>query len=356
MKALGQLQASIRRFRGAFWDKGPTDRPPVGIIEDQAWMPMNNLRRQPLRNEVGPEEVNWRLCMTDYECFFADRPISCDDLMPYSRPWGAVPWLEAVCGCRVRYSTGSLAPDHYVNSTADLQGITLPAKVEWLECLCRQLQELTADADDCWIVPALTRGPSDVLGAMCGLENFYTALLTDPEPLAKAAARINKVLMDMIDMHYSFVQPKMGGYGYVYGYWAPDKTYVMSEDAMSLCSPAHYRDLFMQHNADIVRHLGPHVLFHLHSTGYRHYKDVLQVPGLAGLQFVVEANGPSLLDMLVDLQTILEQSRVALYVGHYFEQLPEVLRKLPKSGLYLIIPDRYIRTEKEFMQFVNSAW
>ena len=357
MKTPGQLRECIQRFQEAFWDKGPTDRPPVGVTDDHSWMPINNLHQPFPRSEVRPVDVNSQTCLTDYANFFASRHISCDDLIPYSAPWRAVPWVEAACGCGVRYSTGSLAPDRYVKSTADLQDITLPANVEWLECMCRQLRDLRADAAaDCWIVPGIMRGPSDVLGAMCGLEEFYCALLTDPGPLGQAAARINRLLVDMIDMHYSLVQPKMGGYGHAYGYWAPDKTFVLQEDAMGQCSPAHYRDLFMQHNADIVRHLGPYVLFHLHSTGYHHYRDILQLPGLAGLEVSIEQDGPSLLDMLPDLQNILEQSRIILYVEHYYDQLPRVLRRLPKSGLYLLVSERYIHTEEEFTQFVTSTW
>lgn len=58
--------------------------------------------------------------------------------------------------------------------------------------------------------------------------------------------------------------------------------------------PHSHSSLFRDFSAEVVRHIGPRVVFHLHSTGYRHYQDVLQVPGIAGLQMTIEANGPSL--------------------------------------------------------------
>jgi hypothetical protein len=101
-------------------------------------------------------------------------------------------------------------------------------------------------------------------------------------------------------------------------------------------------------SAQIVEHLGRHVLFHLHSTGYRHYRHVLDIPGIAGLQVVVEANGPRLADMVPALREILERSRLILMVDGHMDQLPEALRRLPREGLYLILSDKFVQDGKEF--------
>jgi hypothetical protein len=155
-------------------------------------------------------------------------------------------------------------------------------------------------------------------------------------------------------MHYSSVQPKLGGYGHIFGYWAPGKTIVIQEDVMGMCSPSMYRDLFMPSNAEVVRHLGEYVMFHLHSTGYQHYKHVLNIPGIAGLEMVLESIGPTSLDLVPVFREILEKSRLMLHVGTGFEQLPQVLTKLPKEGLFLAIPDKYIRNDQEFHDFTTA--
>jgi hypothetical protein len=148
----------------------------------------------------------------------------------------------------------------------------------------------------------------------------------------------------------------LGGYGHIYGYWAPDKTTVIQEDAMGMCSPTLYRDLFMPYNAQIVDRLGPSVLFHLHSTGYKHYRHVLEIPGLAGLQVTVETNGPRLLDLAPTLRQILERSRLILFVDSYFEQLSATLKSLPRVGLYVIVSDKFISTEQGFQEFLAATW
>ena len=125
---------------------------------------------------------------------------------------------------------------------------------------------------------------------------------------------------------------------------------------MGMCHPEHYRNIFMKYNADVVRHLGAHVLFHLHSTGCRHYRHVLQVPGLAGVEITIEANGPSLPDLLPVFREILEKSRLLLFVDHRQEELSAVLPLLPREGLYVAVPETFLGSEPEFNNFVRRYW
>jgi len=191
---------------------------------------------------------------------------------------------------------------------------------------------------------------------MRGLTDFCLDLNDNPQAIEKAADRVNQVLMRALDIHYSIVQPKLGGYGHIFGYWAPGKTIMLQEDAMGLCSPAMYRDIFMQYNTAVVKHLGPYVLFHLHTTGYRHYTHVLNIPGIAGLEMTLETIGPTLQDLVPVFREILEKSRLILHVCTGFEYLPEVLRRLPREGLFLVIPDKYIPNDEAFREFTTANW
>jgi len=188
------------------------------------------------------------------------------------------------------------------------------------------------------------------------MEGFFLDLCENPGAVATAAACVNHLLMKAVDLHYSLVQPKLGGFAHIFGYWAPGKTVVIQEDVMGMCSPAMYRDVFMQCNAEAVDHLGKYVIFHLHSIGYKHYKYVLNTPGLAGLEVALETIGPSLLDLVPVFREILEKSGLILQVCTGFEQLPEALRKLPSKGLFLAIPDKHIRGDEEFREFTKANW
>jgi hypothetical protein len=357
MRTEGQLRETIQRFQESFWSRKKADHPPVGIYDERIFLPINFLRRSFTHPTVSPDEVTGDLVMTEYEYSFAHRAVSCDDFLSFSAAWRGIPWLEACCGCPVRYAEGSLAPKRFVASIEDLANLPLPAPNGWFECLGRETERLEAQAPaDCYISPSILRGPSDVLAAMRGMERFFLDLCENPGAVAAAAARLNHLLMKAVDLHYSLVQPKLGGFGHIFGYWAPGKTLVIQEDAMGMCSPAMYRDVFMQCNTETVDHLGKYVMFHLHSTGYKHYKYVLNTPGIAGLEVTMETTGPSLLDLLPVFREILEKSRLILQVCTGFEQLPEALRKLPSEGLFLTIPDKYIRGDAEFREFTKVNW
>ena len=52
----------------------------------------------------------------------------------------------------------------------------------------------------------------------------------------------------------------------------------------------------------------------------------------------------------------LEKSRLLLHIDYRFEQLPEVLRKLPPEGLLLAISNQRIRSDAECRDFISTQW
>jgi hypothetical protein len=189
---------------------------------------------------------------------------------------------------------------------------------------------------------------------MRGMTGFFLDLHDNPQAVERAASRVNRVLLMEIDTHYSIAQPKLGGYVQIMGYWAPGKTAMLQEDVLGMCAPLVYRDIFMQFNAAIVQHLGPYVLFHFHSTGYKHIPHVMSIPGLAGLEMTLETIGPTLRDLLPTLREILEKTRLILQVSAGFEYLPEILHKIPREGLFLVIPSKCLPTNEAYCEFVRA--
>ena len=68
----------------------------------------------------------------------------------------------------------------------------------------------------------------------------------------------------------------------------------------------------------------------------------------------MEANGPSFAELVPALRAILEQCRLILQVDGHFQDVPAALRALPKEGLYLLLPDRFIPDEKAYRDFLGS--
>ncbi len=357
LKHPDQVAESIDRFRRGLWNRESVDRPPVGITPDRGWLPVKYLKAPFPNEEVRPEHVTGSLVRTDYEDASFGRRVLIDDWLPYNAPWRAIPWLEAISGCRVPYASGSLSGAHFVERVEDLADLPIPANTDWLECLRRQTEELVVTCPgDCFVSPSIIRGHSDVLGAMRGLTGFFLDLYDAPELVSAALERVGSLVRDVFDMHFALVPPKLGGYGYIFGYWAPAPSVAIQEDMMGLASPNLFGDLFLEHELRLVEHLGPYTFFHVHSTGYAHYPHLLKIPGLAGLQLTVESNGPSLLALAPVMQEILERTRLILFVDAYFEELTEVARKLARDGLYVMVSDKFVENDDAYRDLLERAW
>lgn len=355
MKTPEQLAASIDRFRCAFWERRPTQRPPVGVAAEANWLPVTYLQQPFTKEFVAPLDVTPDLALPDYAAWARRRAVYSDDFLPFAAAWRAVPWLEAICGCPVRFSPGSLAPVACVDRTADLAALQFPARNDWRARLLSLTEGLVATTSaDCWVAPTILRGSSDVLNALRGTD-FFLDLFDDAASIAEAAPPINRALIDVLRAHFAQVPPRLGGYSTFYGYWAPGPTAVIQEDAMGLCHPRWYRDIFAPLTADVVAALGEHIFFHLHSTGMCHYRDVLAIPGLAGLELTVEAKGPLLSDLCGPLAEILARTRLILFIDGHLYEVAEVLRSLPRDGLYIIVPEHFIADEDTFYSFLTRC-
>ena len=357
MKSTEIIEESIERFKTSFWARNNSVRPPVGIVEVDSFLPIKYLNGKFTKKDISIEDILCANVDSDYEFISKRKKIIHDDFIPFSAPWRAIPWLEAICGCPVHYSSGSMAPDKAILDVEDLLKIQDFEKPEWRDFLFQQTEHLTKNmARDCWVSPSILRGPSDILAAMRGMDNFYMDSLLKPDLLDKAAAHLTGLTANIIEKHFAYVKPQLGGYGHIYGYWSPEKTNVYQEDAMGMVDPGIFRDIFLKHNNTLVKRLDGHAFFHLHSTGFAHYKHLLEIEGLSGIEITIEQNGPPLIDLVEVFKEILSKTRLILFVDAYFDQLNEVLKQIPSDGLYLLIPSHYIKTDREFSTFINSNW
>ena len=192
---------------------------------------------------------------------------------------------------------------------------------------------------------------------MRGMTDFFLDLHDNPQAVERAAGRVNQALMAAIDIHYSIVQPKLGGYGHIFGYWAPGKTIMLQEDALGMCSPSHLSGHLHALQRGNREAPGLPCLFSsAHNRLPALHGTCSNIPGIAGLEMTLETIGPTLRDLVPMFREILERTRLIVHVCTGFEYLPEALRKLPREGLFLVIPTKYIPTDEAFHEFVSSNW
>lgn len=357
MKEQEQILGSIDRYQRGFWLRERVDRPPVCVYPARALTPVRYLKRPFNRDMFTPADLSPDLVRTDYEDASFGRRVFADDFMPFNAPWRGVPWLEAISGCDVEYAEGALAPRAFIEDASGLANVPANTDGGWQLCLEQETSRLAAmNPDDCWVSPTILRGTADVLAGARGLTNFLLDLYDSPRDVDLAAARVADLTCAVVERHFATVSDHISGYGHIYGYWSPGPTIVLQQDVLGMCSPEMYRATFLAQDQRIVSRLGNYVLFHLHSTGYQHYADVLEIPGLAGMQITVEANGPSLSDLEPVFRDVLGKTRLIVLVDGHFAELPRLLHSLPTDGLIVIVPDTAIESETVFRDLLARCW
>jgi hypothetical protein len=74
------------------------------------------------------------------------------------------------------------------------------------------------------------------------------------------------------------------------------------------------------------------------------------------VQLIVEANGPSLHSLRPAIQKILESTRLILSVDSHFDELVDVVKRLPSEGLCVMVSDKFISNDDDFREFLTLAW
>ena len=66
MKTATQLAESIARFQTRFWARTGRGRPPVGVVNQDIYLPIKYLRKSFAGEVIEPGDVGPELAMTDY--------------------------------------------------------------------------------------------------------------------------------------------------------------------------------------------------------------------------------------------------------------------------------------------------
>jgi len=115
---------------------------------------------------------------------------------------------------------------------------------------------------------------------------------------------------------------------------------------MGMCSPAVYREVFWPGNCQVGEHFGDHLFVHVHSPGVDPWRDVLEIPGLAGMELTMEFNGPPILDTGPVLREIVRQAEpqrgdyLLVYFSnghvHFTSRVEDALRALDVPVVYAV--------------------
>jgi hypothetical protein len=182
VKDAGDRVDDLLASHAAFWRCADVERPLAGMTR---WSQITTSQFDwGLPAEEGilrPEMLDVEHFLPQYEALFEDNGPFDDDLCWSATPPTAIPWLEGALGCSI-----SAKP---ILGDGPLEFVSPPlADNSWFAKLLEFVAGLARLADGRFAVGLpLTRGPWDLVAAICGTSNLYLGLYDRPDPLARLA-------------------------------------------------------------------------------------------------------------------------------------------------------------------------
>ena len=281
-----------------------------------------------------PEMLHVERLLPQYEALFADRPLD-DDLGWPAMPPTAIPWLEAILGCPVRYSvpSGSMFSEPIGDAgLSAIRSLRLDGN-RWLDKLLEFVDGLAALARGRFAVGLpLMRGPWDLVAAMLGTAELYVALYDRPDAVIASAAICSDVWEDVASRLAAAIPRWHGGYVGFLGLWAPTFDPMLQDDTSVSVSPEMYRRVMRSIDAAMIGGW-TRAIFHLHSAGLQVLDHVLDVLDGRALNVDLDPSGPPVGKIVPVLRSV-QARNVPLHVLAFDrEQATALARHLSPEGL-----------------------
>jgi hypothetical protein len=294
------LAQLIERHR-AFWSRAPAGPALVGT---SLW-PETTTRHFDwgLPGPVGaiePDMLSVERFLPQYIDQFEAHGVHDGDMLWSAMPPLAVPWFEAIAGCRPHYSlpAGSMSGMAVDGDWTAFDPEAALADNPWLDKLLEFTEGLVEVSQGRFPVGVpIGRGPWDVASAYLGMTTVYLELYDRPREMALFASKLARVWIEVMRRIERIIPPWRGGYVDRFGLWAPGFTTVPQDDASVSVSGVMYEEVMAPADRDITV-AWPSALFHLHSAGLQVTDAVVAFLDGRALNVVLDPTGPSIPDLL----------------------------------------------------------
>jgi len=341
----------LEKRHRAFWRRDAVDRPLVQVIHD-AYVDTELVAAIMGEGELLPHEIDPAPILPEYDKVAAARGQIGDDTIGVAEPLLGIPWLEAICGCRVMVAEGkSLWPE---SPGTEIESIAFDEQNPWFQKLLDVI-EIVVDYVNGRYAVGLShlRGPTDILAALLGTADFFAAFYDAPERIARLADQAAGVWLNVAWAEAEIVPRYRGGYGVrQFGLWAPDLAPWLQDDTSSMMSLDHYRQFFREPMARMSAF--PYGVLHLHIPSLHLAEMLAKVPHVRAINLYFDSPAVSLSDAMPTLQRLQERRMPLIlakdvYEGFTLEEYREILDGLSPRGLSVHLKAGSIDEGREVM-------
>jgi len=350
----------LQRQHLAFWECGETDRPLVGVMRD-ALLDVSLVARTLGQGEIEPADVDPGAALSEFDRFAVARRRIGDDVLAIGEPIVGIPWLEAMCGCRIISAAdgNSVWAERPAEGAGIIPAPDALADNPWFQKLLENVRATVEHAAGRYAVAiSHLRGPADLLAALLGTDDLFIAFYDDPDRVRRLAGQIAGLWTAVARAQADLIPSFRGGYGLrQFGLWAPERGAWIQDDTSGMISLKQYRALF----GDAMRQMSifPCSELHLHLPSLHLAEELSEIAGICAVNVYTDSLPHALQDALPTLQRL--QARNAplilakdVYEGFTLAEYDEILDGLSPRGLLVQLKAEGIEEGREVMARVRE--
>ena len=305
---------------------------------------------------ITPDLLEVEAYLSDYERMFQDAEALGQDAFWTADPFTAIPWIEAILGCRVTATDSSFVSEPCMKSPEEMDRIKIDPDNPWLAKYLEFTDMLVEAGRGRFPVgQPILRGPSDVASALLGQTDMILALYDEPEIMKEFLLRTGTALARLTEIQADRIPPFHGGSALGnYHVYCPGKGCWYQEDASALMSPELYRQ-FLREPERIICSGYDQTAIHLHPTSFFIVDDLLENDWLKAIEVNKDTGGPTIEETIPVFKKILTRKSLIIQGIIDMDDLRCLQANLPPDGLFIqiVVPSR--DEAGEMLDFIR-AW
>ncbi len=350
MKYKANFEESKKRHM-AYWARENHDRPLWGMYTVNENAPQPAVR--------APESIYERWTNIDYIIQSArakfERCNFIGDSFPVLAPNLGPDFLGATFGTDIIFERDTSYSVPIIQDWDHADEIQFSEQNKWWRMMVEMTKAFAADAGDDYLVAITDLHPGfDGVVSLRGAENTCMDLFDNPEAVVKMANRLSEAYAMQIKALQDIINVNHNGSINWSGIWNEDTWYISSCDLICMISPEMFENYVAPLIEKETKMLQGRTIFHLDGPGaLKHLDTLLEMPDLAGIQWVYGAGQPSAKHWLPVLKKIQDKHKL-IQVAVERDDIDVLCENLKPEGLYLIC--NFTPTEEEAHAILQKKW
>lgn len=308
-KSMQSVESKVARYK-QFWSMADVKRPIIGS-DIGGYFPLDRFTISAEEGqEISPGEVDPGSYLTDYEEFLQASIMVGDDLLRGVSPISAVPWMEAMLGCKVMRGGDSIWAQELHGSWEGLLSIQLDPSNPWLTKYLEFIEILQDHFRNvCPVGQPILRGMSDLIAVLRGHSESIIDFYESPKEITKLIDICQRAFLKVIEEQFERIEPFHDGYFIEqYCLWAPDKIVRLQEDVSALLSPDLLERFIIEPDRFLASQF-PCSFIHLHTSSLFLLDIFLEIEELDVIQINKDASGMEVEEIMPFFQKVQDAQR-----------------------------------------------